>query len=288
MTQQSPHTLLEQRLEESFAVAHDDPRWAGDAWNDPVGRLRRAGRTHRRRVAVASGLSVAALAGAAGAAISAIPASDDRLGVTAPMAGGQTGTGLDWLLTRDQYDAYAAAHPSPSPYYAKVASPAPGNDELQALEADMVAALPTGVRTVRADAADGGNAGQLTVWMRLQDGTPVVAERQKLGYPYEDPGYNGASPVPTAGSESSEPSLTEVYTDPETWSTGTAYTVETGNVEGTGVSADPSHDLSAQEWHGPFVITVTGDGWFTRWTAPVSVDRLLGWAQAGDAHFVGG
>jgi hypothetical protein len=285
MTRPSPDTLLERRLEESFATAHDDARWEGGSWTDPLVRIRRAGRAHRRRVATASSLSVVALAGGALAAVSAIPASTDRVGVTAPMAGGQTGSGLAWLMSRDRYDAYVAAHPSPSPSTVRVPSPAPVNDELRTLEADMTAALPAGAQTLRADAADGGNAGQVTVWMTLPDGTPVAAERQQLHYPYEDPGYNGASPAPgtTPGTNPDQPPLTEVYTDPTTWSTGTAYEVATGNVWGYGVTDDEGH---GRGWHGPFVLAATADGWLTTWTAPVSTDRLLGWARAADAHFV--
>jgi len=267
MTRQSPDTLLERRLEESFAAAHDDPRWAGDGWTDPVGRLRKAGRAHRRRVAVASGLSVAAIAGGAAAAVSAIPASNDRVGVTAPMAHGQSGTGLDWLLTRSQYDAYTAAHPSPSPATDRVPSPAPVDDELRSLQADIAAALPNGVETVRADAADGGARGDATVWLRLADGTPVAVERYRLDYPRVL--ATDTDPATT------ETVAAEQFSDPQTWSDGSAYTTITG--QGWGYAFG-----RGTEWSGPFVWTVTPDGWFTSWTAPVTTEKLLGWAQAAD------
>jgi len=275
--------VVERTLAESFATAQDDARWAGDGWTDPLGRLRRAQRSHRRRLAIAATIGAAALAGGVAAAIAAIPTSSDRLGVTDPAAGGQTGTGLDWFMTSDRYNAYVEAHPSPSPYYVKVPSPAPMDDELRTLKSDVAAALPADARLTRADAADGGNAGEAVVNMTLRDGTPVVIERQQLHYPLEDPGYNGASPAPgmTPGTDETKPPLTEVYSDPEIWPTGTAYSVVTGNVMGMGVQSEGG-------WNGPFVYAVTADGWFTRWTAPVTVERLLGWARASDEHFTAG
>jgi hypothetical protein len=54
--------------------------------------------------------------------------------------------------------------------------------------------------------------------------------------------------------------------------------VLTGDLMGYGVG-------EGAQWNGPLVWTVTADGWLTIWTAPVPSDRLLGWAQAADAHF---
>lgn len=272
---------LERRLAESFKAAHDEPRWAGEDWTDPVNRVRHAHRTQSRRIAAVSAVATAGLVAGGIATVAAVTGSQDQVRVIGPAGHGDTGTGLDWLMTRDQFRTYVAAHPSPSPATDRVPSPAPVDDELRSLQADVTAALPAGTRIVRADAADGGNAGEATVMTKLPDGTPVVIERRHLDYPMEDPGYNGASPVPTAtiGTSPDEPPLTEVYTDPRTWSTGTAYSIVTGNVMGMGVPSEGG-------WMGPFVWTATADGWFTSWTAPVPSERLLGWAQAADAHFV--
>ena len=274
---------LERHLAESFNAAHDEPRWAGEDWTDPVNRVRHAHRTQSRRTAAVSAVAAAGLVGGGIVAVSALSGSTDQVRVIGPAGHGDTGTGLDWFMTRDRYDAYVAAHPSPSPYSVKVPSPAPMDDELRTLKADVAAALPTDARVDRADAADGGNAGEAVVNVTLPDGTPVVIERQQLHYPFEDPGYNGASPAPetTPGTDETKPPLTEVYTDPQTWPSGSAYSVVTGNVMGMGVPSEGG-------WNGPFVYVVTADGWFTRWTAPVPVERLLGWAQAADAHFTAG
>jgi hypothetical protein len=69
--------------------------------------------------------------------------------------------------------------------------------------------------------------------------------------------------------------------EPAEWSDGTAYTVLTGNALGYAFGVD-------QQWSGPVVWTVTADGWFTSWTAPVPTATLLGWAEAGDRHFTAG
>ena len=277
MTQQSADTLLEQRLEESFAVAHDDARWAGEAWTDPVGRLRRAGRAHRRRVVVASTLGVAALAGGAVAAVTAIPASNDRLGVVGPASGGQTGSGLDWLLTLTDFRTYQAAHPQPSARPEMVPSPAPRDSSLAGLEDDLQAVLPAGTRVLRDDAAAGGTKGMLEVELRLPDGNPVFVQRQKLDYPVALAAYTGSG-TPDPGFAD------EHFTDPQTWADGTAYSVITGSSWGYSLPRAEGGD----NWAGPYVYTATANGWFTAWTAPVSTDRLLGWAQAADAHFAGG
>lgn len=265
--------VLERRLTHSFTGAHDDPRWSGDCWLDPVDRVRRARRAHNRRVAIASGIAATGLVAAAVAGISALPSSHDRVGVVGPAGHGATGTGLDWLLTNSQYDAYTAAHPSPSPAIDRVPSPAPVDDELRSLQADVAAALPAGVRTVRADSADGGVRSAATVWLRLADGTPVAVERTRLDYPRVLSAETGPGTTETVAPEQ--------FTDPQTWSDGTAYSVITGSGWGYGFDSDT-------QWAGPFVWTATGDGWFTTWTAPVAVDRLLGWAEAADAHFVAG
>jgi hypothetical protein len=261
--------VLERRLSQSFVAAHDDPRWAGDTWLDPMGRLGRARRAHNRRIAAVSALAATGLAAGAIAGVSALSTTSDRVRVVGPAGHPDAGSGLDWLLTTAQYDDYTAAHPSPSPPVDRVPSPAPVDDQLRGLEADIAAALPADAQTVRADAADGGVNGDATVWLRLSDGTPVAVERLRLEYPRV---------LSTTTDSSTEELAPEHFTDPQTWDDGTAYTIVTGQAWGYGLDEQT-------QWDGPFVWTVTSDGWFTMWTAPVSRDRLLGWAQAADAHF---
>ena len=261
--------VLERRLTQAFTATHNDARWAGDGWPDPMGRLQRARRTQTRRIAVVSAVAAAGLAAGAVAGVSALSSSRDRVRVVGPAGQGDTGSGLQWLLTSSQYDAYTRAHPSPSPAVDRVPSPAPADDQLRSLQADIAAALPADARTVRADAADGGVNGDATVWLRLSDGTPVAVERLRLNYPRV---------LSTTTDSSTEEIAPEHFTDPQTWADGTAYTVVTGQAWGYGMD-------ERTQWSGPFVWTATADGWFTVWTAPVSTDRLLGWAEAADAHF---
>jgi hypothetical protein len=264
--------LLDEQLKASFDTAHIDPRWAAPGWTDPVARVRRRAAVVRRRVAAVTVIAaVVAIAGVA--AVVPHLRSADRISVQ-PAGGDVAATGLPWLLTPAQYAAYSAAHPSPSAAPDHVASPAPADAELQSLQADAVAALPAGARVVRADAADGGVRGDAVVWLRLADGTPVVVEREKLDYPR----VLSTSTAPS----STDTAAPEHFTDPATWDDGTAYTVITGSLWGYGLDAQT-------HWQGPFVWTVTPDGWFTYWTAPVGAHRLLGWARAGDKTFtVGG
>jgi hypothetical protein len=260
--------LLDPQLDAAFAAAHDDPRWAVPAWPDPVRRVRTGARRARRRAALAGAAASVALAGVAAAVVRTLPAGEQRVVPASPLAGG-TGSGLDWLLTPTQYSDYAAAHPSPSAGPPSVSSPAPATAELRQLEADVAAALPAGYRVLRTDAADGGAAGSAVVWARLADGTPVAIERRPLAYPVD----LGASSDPTEAVK-----FNESYTDPQSWPDDTAYSVATGTTFGYGFGGDT-------QWHGPFVLTATKDGWFTSWTAPVPVNQLLAWARAGDASF---
>lgn len=276
MTTPADQDAIDSRLMQSFAAADDDPRWAGDSWSDPMGRVRRARRRHDRRVATVCALATAGLLAGGVAGVSALSSAQDRVRVVGPTGQDATGTGLDWLLTPSQYGAYTAAHPSPSPAVDRVPSPAPADNELQRLQADVAAALPSGVQTIRADAADGGVRGAATVWLRLDDGTPVAVERSRLTYPraLTTDTASGTTASGTTGAVAPER-----FTDPETWPDGTAYTVITGSGWGYGFDR-------ATQWSGPFVWTATGDGWLTMWTAPVPTQRLLDWAQAADAHFV--
>jgi hypothetical protein len=262
--------LLERRLAKSFSGAHDEPRWAGDAWLDPIGHVHRARRTRVRRVAVVATIAAAGLVSGAIAGITALQSSKDQVRVIAPAGHAQAGSGLDWLLTSSQYQDYVTAHPSPSPAADLVPSPAPVDDELRTLQSDIAAALPADAETVSADAADGGVRGDATVRLRLSDGTPVAVERLRLDYPRV---------LSTTTDSSTEAIAPEHFTDPRTWADGSAYTVVTGRAWGYGFDEQT-------QWSGPFVWTVTADGWFTIWTAPVSSDRLLSWAQTADASFV--
>jgi hypothetical protein len=276
MTQPSRETLLERRLEESFAVAQDDPRWSAECWTDPLGRLRRARRTQGRRLMGAAALAAAGVFVAAALGVSAWQRSNDQLRVISPAGPAATGSGLDWLLPLHDYHSYVAAHPQPSGGPDIVPSPAPRNEELAALEDDIRAVLPAGTRVLRDDAAAGGAEGMLEVELRLPDGTPIYVQRQKLDYPIALAAYTGTgSPDPGVADEH--------FTDPNTWPDGTAYSVITGSSWGYGFPSSEGGDF----WSGPYVYTATGKGWFTAWTAPVSSDRLLGWAQAADEHFAG-
>jgi hypothetical protein len=273
--------VLDRRLVESFASAHDEPRWDGEPWTHPGERLRKAGRAHSRRVAATSVLAAAGLVGGAVAGVSALTASSDQVRVIGPAGHAATGTGLDWLLTKAQYDEYTRAHPSPSPASDRVPSPAPVDDQLRTLQADVNAALPADAQTVRADAADGGVAGHALVWQRLADGTPVVVERYRLDYPLEADLPDHVGPTAPPDGEAGDIYSYESMTSPETWDDATAFTVLTGDAMGYALDRDT-------QWSGPIVWTVTADGWLTTWTAPVSTERLLGWAQAADARFIAG
>jgi hypothetical protein len=278
MTQQSPDTVLERRLQESFAVAHDDARWAADTWADPLGRLRHNKRNRRRRLAVASCAGVVALVAAAVAGGRALRSSSDVVRV-APLSQGPaaTGSGLNWLLPLPDYRSYVAAHPQPSAGPQVVPSPAPRDSALTTLEDDVNAVLPPGTRILRDDAAAGGAKGMLEVELRLPDGSPLMVQRQKLDYPVALAAYTGdGTPDPGFADEH--------FTNPQTWADKTAYSVITGTSWGYSFPASEGGDY----WAGPYVYTATAEGWLTAWTAPVSADKLLGWAQASDAHFIGG
>jgi hypothetical protein len=277
MTHQPPDTVLEMRLEDSFAAAHDDPRWGGDTWADPVGRLRRANQTYRHRLAAASFLGVVALTAGVVAGVAALRSSGDEVRIT-PLTQGSagSGSGLNWLLPLNDYRSYEAAHPQPSAGPQTVPSPAPRDSALATLEDDVRAVLPAGTHILRDDPAAGGAKGMLQVELRLPDGSPVFVQRQKLDYPVPLAAYTGpGAPDPGFADEH--------FTDPQSWADGTAYSVITGSSWGYSFPASEGGD----SWAGPYVYTATSDGWFTAWTAPVPADKLLGWAQAADEHFVG-
>lgn len=270
--------LLDDELTSAFDRAHDASQWAAPTWTDPVDRIHRASARARTRTAIAGAGGLALVAGGVIAAVTMLPSGQDRVLVPADGGNGSQGTGrtgAQWLLSPNDYESYTAAHPSPSASPDSVPSPAPVDGELTRLQTDIVAALPAGAEIIRADAADGGAPGHATVWLRLADGTPVAVERYQLDYPLDL-----SWPVETS-SDGQSPPVTEHTTQPEVWSDGTAYTVLTGTASGYGFGG-------GTQWSGPFVWTVTPDGWFTTWTAPVSVDKLLSWAQSADGSFVGG
>ncbi len=267
--------LLDAELTKAFDRAHDAPQWSSPAWPDPAGRIRRRAARTRTRRAVAGVAATAVVAGGVVAAAQLLPTGEDRV---VPAEGGRAaatagGDGTAWLLSPKDYEAYTAAHPSPSPSTDLVASPAPDDAELAQLQADIAAAVPATAQTVRADAADGGARGSATVWLRLADGTPVAVERYRLDYPR----VLSADTDPAA----TEKLAPEQFTAPRTWADGTAYTVVTGMGFGYGFDAQT-------QWNGPFVWTVTPDGWFTSWTAPVDPQRLVDWAHSADAAFTSG
>ena len=277
MTQRSPETVLEKRLEASFASAHEDPRWAGATWTDPVARVRRVHRTYRQRLAAASLLGVVALTAGVVVGVAALRSSSDEVRIT-PFTQGSagSGSGLNWLLPLSDYRSYEAAHPQPSAGPQMVPSPAPRDTALAALEDDVRAVLPAGSRILRDDPAAGGAKGMLEVELRLPDGTPVFVQRQKLDYPVPLAAYTGSG-TPDPGFAD------EHFTDPRSWADGTAYSVITGSSWGYSFPASEGGD----SWAGPYVYTATVDGWFTAWTSPVSTGKLLGWAEAADARFAG-
>jgi hypothetical protein len=268
-----PH-VLDRTLSAAFDAAHTDPRWSGGEWHDPVNRVRGAARTARRRLASLVVVAAVVATGGAVSAVAALHPGADRLSVRP--AGPGTGTGLDWLLTADQYTAYAASHPTPSPAADHVPSPAPLGADTQRLQDDVRSALGA-ADTLRVDAADGGQAGHSVLWLRV-DGTPVAVERYRLDYPLlagwvDQP---GPTATPAGGAPGTAPR--EDFTTPQAWPDGTAYTVATGDAVGYAFGKD-------EQWAGPVVWTVTADGWLTLWTAPVNPGRLLGWARAADASF---
>jgi hypothetical protein len=271
--------VLDRTLIAAFETAHTDARWSGGDWHDPVRRVRGAARA--ARVRVLSGVAVLAVVAAAGGvlAVRAVSPGVDRLRVGPAGPGGASGTGLDWLLTPEQYDAYASVHPAPSPTADLVPSPAPVDAASRRLQSDVMAAVGT-AETLRIDAADGGQADHAILWLRV-DATPVAVERYRLGYPFlagwvDQP---GPTATPAGGAQGAAPR--EDFTTPQAWPDGTAYTVATGDAVGYAFGKD-------EHWAGPVVWTVTPDGWLTSWTAPVSPDRLLGWARAADAHSTAG
>ena len=265
--------LLDRPVLDAFERAHADARWAGNAWTDPLPRLRAGARASRRRSAAAAGLAVVAAAGVGVAGAKVLGPGVDRLR-SAPIASPGSGTGLDWLLTPAQYDAYTAAHPSPSDNPRRVPSPVPVDAEAQRLQADVNAAVGDET-TLRLDAADGGEQGHAVMWLRV-GGTPVAVERYQLAYPL----VAGDTAQPTAAPGATGDSA-ETFTSPRTWSDGTAYTVASGHAMGYAFSKD-------EQWSGPVVWTVTTDGWLTSWTAPVAADQLLSWAQTADEHYTAG
>jgi hypothetical protein len=262
---------IEARVAAALRAAPDDPRWAPPGWDDPVTRVRAAAGRSRRRHITLGGLGALTASVLLVAGFSAW--SHDTSTVRVGPAGTGQGSGLDWLLTPQQWAAYTTAHPSPSPSRDVVASPAPVSVELHRLQAEVTSTLGD-VQVLRADAANGGDAGHLLVWVRTGDGTPVVVERYRLGYPVEA-GTSGAS-APPGGAAG------ETYSEPEQLSTGSAMTALTGDRMGY------SFGGGGDQWTGPIVWVVTPDGWFTSWTAPVSVGVLRGWAAAGDLQFSAG
>jgi hypothetical protein len=222
-------------------------------------------------------LVVAALVGGGVVGLQSLAPGADRVRVVGPAdQPGASGTGLDWLLTREQYLRYTSAHPEPSPGYEKVPSPAPVDDALRALTADVKGALGA-VALMRQDAADGGAKGRTVIDVRTTSGDPLVVERVQLTYPEAAAGYTGPG-TPDAGMADMH------YTDPALWSDGTAYTVVTGTSEGYGLPESEG----GQSWTGPWVIFVTPDGLRTRVTAPVDTATLLTWARAIDAQRTNG
>jgi hypothetical protein len=265
--------LLDRRLADALDTAQHDPRWSGHDWTDPLGRVRSGARRSRRRVALASAAAVAVVATGGVMAGAALTSHDDHLATIQPLDGGPPGdTGARWLLPLPDYWNYEAAHPQPSPFYEKVPSPAPVDDDLRQLRSDLSAVIPGDFTILRADAADGGAKGLLNVELELADGTHVEASRRLLDYPRPLAAYTGHDePDPGFADEH--------FTDPEVLATGSAYTVVTG----TSVGYSPVD--GADGWFGPYVELVTADGWDTSITAPVAKGTLVDWATAMDAHF---
>ena len=261
--------VLDRPLRDAFERAHGDTRWAGNAWTDPLPRLRAGARAQRMRIATIAAVATVAVAGGGVAALHAWQPKPDRLTVASP----GSGSGLDWLLTPAQYDAYAATHPSPSAGPSQVPSPVPIDADARQLQSDVTAAVGDAT-TLRLDAADGGAQGHVVMWLHVGS-TPVAVERYQLRYPL----VAGDTAQPTAGPENGG-GAPESFTAPKQWADGTAYTVASGDAMGYAFGRD-------EQWSGPVVWTVTPDGWLTSWTAPVSADRLLGWAQTADEHHAG-
>ena len=262
--------VLDPIVRDAFERAHGDGRWAGHAWTDPMPRLRVGARASRVRTAAVTGFALVGVAVVGAAVVKVAGPGVDRLR-TLPVTAPGSGTGLDWLLTPDQYDAYTTAHPMPSAGPEHVPSPVPIDDGARRLQADVLAAVGDAT-TLRLDAADGGSAGHAVIWLRV-GGTPVAVERYRLDYPLVAGATADASAAPDGAAEK--------FTSPRTWADGTAYTVASG--ETMGYAFGPG-----QQWSGPVVWTVTPEGWLTSWTAPVGSDRLLSWAQTADEHYTRG
>jgi hypothetical protein len=270
----SDNDLLETRLTAAFDAAHHDPRWAPDVWPDPLPRVRHGARAARSRQLVMAAVATLGILGGAAVGLHAVTGSTQRL-TAVPSAGVSGGSGADWLLTPAEYDAYTAAHPSPSPVPERVPSPAPETSQVRQFQSDVLAAVGGGASTLRVDPADSGEAGHVTLWLRV-GATPLAVEHYRLTYPL----LVGPAQVPPPTAEpghSSPDSSYEHFTAPQTWPTGTAYTIATGEAFGYAFGID-------EHWAGPIVWAVTPDGWLTWWTAPVPADRLLGWAQAYDSN----
>jgi hypothetical protein len=271
--------VLDRTLTAAFDAAHTDPRWSGGEWHDPVRRVRAASRTARLQVASLVAVAAVAVAGGGVTAVHTLRPGPDRLRLAPAAPASGTGTGLDWLLTPEQYKAYGAVHPSPSPDADVVASPAPIDADANRLQADVVSALGE-ADVLRIDAADGGLAGHAVLWLRV-DGTPVAVERYRLDYPLLAGWVDQPGPTATPAGGTRDAAPREDFTTPQTWPDGTAYTVATGDAVGYAFGPD-------EQWTGPIVWTVTPDGWLTWWTAPVTPDRLLGWAHVAADHFAAG
>jgi hypothetical protein len=243
--------MFESALAEHIRALRHDPGLTTVTWADPMGRLRRA--RHRRQAKV-GGLALAGVTAVAGVASTVhLPRHRDTVGTARTT--GEPGSGLDWLLTHDDYLVHNRAHPSPSDFHDMVASPAPVSDELLALKSAVAAAMPAGTLISELDAANGGRRDELH--LRATVGTaPVIVERRRLAYPLET-------------------------------STGTGMTEATWLATGSAIAVAVNSHESYDDWSGPFVWVATADGWLTTWTSPLPVDQLRAWAVAADAHSAG-
>lgn len=250
-------------------------------WDVPVrpgamDELRRRRRAHRLRTAGAGALGGLALVGATVAGVSLLPSDGVQLATYAAggVPAGSPAPGItpswvpehgrDWLLSREDADAFWAAHtrPSPRPGQSVVESPAPLGPQSAALLADVEAAgLPAGAQLRREDAV-GGQPDAPAVHVTLPDGTPVEVYR-----------LQAQGPMPYNAPESGQDAEARVEDVPGTTSAGVAYATF-GYGFGPGSSGARG------------VITVSRGGEWTTWAAPsvVPLETLKAWAFAAARH----
>jgi hypothetical protein len=265
---------IEELLAAALADARTDDRWAIAPKAQAMTSVRRAATRQRTRnaglalagIAVGSvgGIAVLASLGDGGNQVVLQPGNPGASPAPSPVAGispeWTPRSGADWMLDKDEYDAFVSSHTLPSPAPHGVQSPAPLTERSARLAADAERVLPAGSTIVRQDAPD-GLATAAALHVHLADGTPLEVRREPL----------------------QQPISSFMFGDGQPHAVITRRDLATGSVlvsiAHTGYGWGPGIDEGANT-----AVVISAAGLETTWNGPMSIplDTIAQWAAAAD------